>query len=285
MKPPELIAFRDAASASVAEQAASAFRMNTGTVLRVSYIPGGRRSSRSVRLLEALGHGGRSMALCWADELPPALPEGISVKAVLRRGRRNACMVSRSGYTRIPSRSSVVCSSRLLRAQLLRTRRDIDARISGLPAGRLLSRVDEGLIAGALVPCHEMELSHYVPSPGNAAHLMPLPHFVPGPGQAAACILSSDIEFGEPLASALNDPETAAEVEKELSLGLALSQIPSLRGMLHGVSVSAFGSGYRVYLQALSPDGTAELRSVLDRGRDFIPGDTAASFAERGGSV
>ena len=199
-------------------------------------------------------------------DLPLAMPEGLTIAAVLERGDPRDALISRSGalFEALLSGVRIGTSSLRRQSQLLLRRKDIKVvELRGNVETRL-RRLDEGRYdALVLAACGVIRLG----LADRITEYLEIAAMVPEPGQGALALEARAGDAGtvERL-SALNDAKTRACVEAERAF------------------LRALGGGCRVPIAAygFSRDGTLHLegRVVAADGSRALHGSDTAPMAE-----
>ncbi len=208
----------------------------------------------------ALVRGEIDLAVHSAKDLPVTLDPALALVACPRRADPRDCLVAAPGVraSALPRAARVGSSSRRRRAQLLRTRPDlevvevrgnVDTRIALARSGS----VDAVILAVAglarLGRRSETEL------------LLPTSRFLPAPAQGALGIVARSADRGaRALGRRVDHPATRASVTAERSFAAALGadcDVPL------GALASAHGTTLRLEGEVLSPDGRRSVRSRL----------------------
>ncbi len=166
-------------------------------------------------LEEALLDKRIDLAVHSMKDVPTQIPDGLAISAILKRDEVRDCLVSKFGHklSKLPRGARVGTSSVRRRAQLLRSRPDIDVREIRGNVDTRLRKLDEGefhTIVLAKAGLDRLGLGW------RAAEVLTTDVMLPAVGQGALGIETrADDEAAKNLVVGLADPETRACVTAE----------------------------------------------------------------------
>jgi hydroxymethylbilane synthase len=218
----------------------------------------------TAELEDALRRGEVGLAVHSAKDLPIDLPEDMAIAAVGRREDPRDALVSAGGegLAELPQAARVGTSSLRRAAQACAARGDVQILpLRGNVQTRLakLDRGDFDAVVLAMAGLKRLAVADEL-----AGKLWPLPveQFVPAAGQGALAVecLASNAEARE-LASAVNDPDSAAALAAERAVVAALGA--SCRSAL-GVYIRPGANTWRGIAMAAPSDGGKILRLAAE---------------------
>ncbi|MBX8643256.1 MAG: hydroxymethylbilane synthase [Thermoplasmata archaeon] len=209
------------------------------------------------RINELVSSGEMDIGVHSMKDLPPELPAGLEISAVLERGSRFDCVLGPSMLARLPTGSTVGTSSARRRAQALHMRPDLKTVAVRGNVGTRASLVRPGGVDAVILAMAGLERLTFVPPEGYGLYPLPVDYFVPSAGQGAIAIVSRKGFIESEVARRASHPESRSEVEIERRI---LSLLSGGCNSPIGITAISFGRGYTVRIQKLSPDGRIEAR-------------------------
>jgi hydroxymethylbilane synthase len=148
-------------------------------------------------------------------DVPSALPEGLTLAAVMRRGDVRDALVSRDGrtLTELPAGARIGTGSRRRRAELLRLRADVEpVEVRGNVDTRI-RRVREGAVDAVVLAAAGLERLGRL---GEASQIFAVDELLPAIGQGALVVETrADDETTRALLAVIDDDDTHRCVRAE----------------------------------------------------------------------
>lgn len=266
----------DRVSISIAEAIAVDLK-RLGYREQVEILPVQSGSNDFGTLANSVLESGRGAALVNMEFMPGALPEGLAVSFIVQRLEKLSTLFSRASYTRLQSGAVVACPGTLTRAQMLRVRKDVKAVLCASEVSSLTEQVRKGVYDACIVPAYCLIGGEYSAADGPVSHVLPIEYFVPRACQGAFALIATGIDFPSGIVSRMNHIQTVREVSLERDV---LRRLAPAEDSAIGINCASFGTGYKLRVQLLSPDGRFEKRYSGDITGNEVPEKQLSVFSD-----
>lgn len=211
--------------------------------------PAGMKGLFVAEIVRALQEGEVDLAVHSAKDLPSDDPEGVVVGAVPERNDPYDVLVTRDGE--LSGGSRVGTSSLRRRAQLKRSRPDVDVVELRGNVDTRLARLEEGAVDGLVLAA--AGLARLGVTPPSAVPL-PLDEMVPAPGQGALAVqVRADDDATREIVERLDHPRSRVAFEAERAVVRALGGGCALP---LGAYAEGRAEGVRLLAVVIRPDGS-----------------------------